>query len=341
MKPARRGNDSDRARPLNPAGKSVFAGKSDFAGKFNIAGKFNFAGNFKLANKWTLFLMAAPGFIVIVLFSFIPLFGWSYAFFNFKPGIPLSETPFVGLKFFRMAIADPELRSVLRNTLVMSFLFILTSPLSLIFAIMISETPGKRFRKFSQVTTTLPHFISWVLVYSVFFTFFSNQGMINMLLQRLNMIEKPTMLLANADIAWFFQLGVGIWKGMGWGAIIYLAAIAGIDLELYDAAAVDGAGRLRKIIHVTVPGIAETYIVLLLLSIGSILSNGFEQYYVFINPLVASKLQVLDYYLYRVGLEMNSFSFSTAMGMSKTIISVILLFTANFISKKIRDNPII
>ena len=296
---------------------------------------------FLQSNRMVLMLMALPGFLFIILFAYVPLFGWSFSFFHYIPGIPLAKAPFVGFKYFKVAVSDPELLKVLRNTLAMSFLGILSSPLSIIFAIMLSETPGRRFKRIAQTTTTLPHFISWVLVYSVFFTFFSAEGMINHLLMHLKIINTPTTLLANGNIAWFFQLGVGIWKGLGWGAIIYLAAITGIDMELYDAAAVDGAGRFRKIIHITVPGIAETYIVMLLLGIGSILSNGFEQYYVFYNPMVADKLQVLDYYLYRVGIQMNDYSLSTAMGMAKTIISIILLFTANFISKKVRGNSII
>ena len=297
--------------------------------------------NFIRSNRFTLLLMTIPGFLLIILFYYVPLFGWSFSFFRYVPGIPFTEAPFVGLKYFKIAVSDPELLKVLRNTLVMSFLGLATSPLPIIFAIMLSETPGRRFKKFIQTTTTLPNFISWILVYSVFFTFFSAEGMINNLLMHLKIIDNPTTLLANGDIAWFFQTGVSIWKGLGWGAIIYLAAITGIDMELYDAAAVDGAGRFRKIIHITVPGIAETYIVLLLLSIGNILSTGFEHIYVFYNPMVADKLQVLDYYVYRVGIEMNDYSLSTTMGMSKTIISLILLFTANFMSKKIRGRSII
>lgn len=293
------------------------------------------------SNKSTLLFMTIPGFLLVIFFSYIPLFGWIYSFFNYKPGIPLSQTPFVGLKYFKLAVSDPELLIVLRNTLVMSFLGILTSPLSVIFAILISETPGRRFKKFVQTTTTLPHFISWVLVYSIFFIFFSTEGMINTVLINLRIISDPTTLLINNDIAWFFQTGVVIWKGLGFGAIIYLAAITGIDPELYDAAAVDGAGRFRKIIHITVPGVTQTYVVLLLLSIGGMLSNGFEQYFVFYNPMVSDKLQVLDYYLYRIGIALNDYSFSTTLGMSKTIISIILLFTANFISKKIRGQSII
>jgi putative aldouronate transport system permease protein len=296
---------------------------------------------FLKSNKSTLLLMAAPGFLIIILFYYVPLFGWTYSFFNYTPGIPLHLAPFVGLKFFRIVLSDPDMVKVMRNTLALSFLNILTSPLGVIFAILLSETPSKRFKSFIQTTTTLPHFISWVLVYSIFFSFFSAEGMINNLLMHLKLIQTPTTLLANGSIAWFFQAGVSVWKGLGWGAIIYLAAITGIDMELYDAAAVDGAGRFRKIIHITLPGVSETFVVMLLLGIGNILSSGFEQIYVFYNPMVADKLQVLDYYVYRVGIEMNSYSLSTAMGMAKTIISLILLFSANFVSKKLRGNSIL
>lgn len=217
---------------------------------------------------------------------------------------------------------------------------ILVSPAYVAFAILLNEMRGKWFRKWVQVTTTLPNFISWVLVYSVFYVFFAvSDGVVNQVLLKLEWLKQP--FLGNSDIAWAFQTMVGLWKGLGWGAIIYLAAIAGIDQELYDAAKVDGSGRFRTIWHVTVPGIMPTFVVLLLLNVSNMLNNGFEQYYVFYNALVADKLEVIDYYVYRVGLETNDFSYSTVLGMFKTIVSVTVLFTVNWIAKKIRGESII
>ncbi len=291
-----------------------------------------------------LLLMALPFLAAVFVFYYVPLFGWVYGFYDYKPGIPLSGSEFVGLKYLRIAFTEQgaDLARVLKNSLVLSFLGILVSPAYVAFAILLNEMRGKWFRKWVQVTTTLPNFISWVLVYSVFYVFFAvSDGVVNQVLLKLEWLKQPFNFLGNSDIAWAFQTMVGLWKGLGWGAIIYLAAIAGIDQELYDAAKVDGSGRFRTIWHVTVPGIMPTFVVLLLLNVSNMLNNGFEQYYVFYNALVADKLEVIDYYVYRVGLETNDFSYSTVLGMFKTIVSVTVLFSVNWIAKKIRGESII
>jgi ABC-type polysaccharide transport system permease subunit len=205
---------------------------------------------------------------------------------------------------------------------------------------MISEAPSNWFKKFVQSTTTLPNFVSWIIVFSLAYSVFSSTGTLNNLLQFLH-INVTTNLLGDDSIVWFFQTALNQWKTLGWSAIIYLAAIASIDNELYDAASVDGAGRFRKIIHVTLPGISSTFIVILLLSASNILSLGLDQYMVFYNSLVADHIETIDYYVYRTGLLSNDYSFATAIGISKTVVSIILLFSINGISKKIRGNSII
>lgn len=297
--------------------------------------------------KWrrdgiVLLLMALPFAVFVLAFCYVPLFGWAYAFFNYKPGIPLSKTPFVGLRYFELMWKDSgNMLRVLRNTLVMSFLGILLSPLPMLFAIMISELPSRRFQKLIQTATTLPHFVSWIIVFSLAFNLFSSEGMLNSLLMWLHVIRQPTNVLADVNAVWLFQTALGVWKGLGWGAIIYLAAIAGIDTELYDAANVDGAGRMAKIIHVTLPGVASTYVVLLLLSASNILSVGLDQYLVFYNSMVADKIEVIDYYVYKIGLVGTDYSYATAVGILKTVVSIMLLFTINSISKKVRGESII
>ncbi len=293
-------------------------------------------------SRLNLLLMAVPFLVLVFLFNYLPLFGWVYAFFDYKPGIPLSQTEFVGLKFFTLTFHDGgEMLNVLKNTLAMSFLGIVTTPLPLIFAILLSEVKNGKFKKFVQTTTTLPNFISWFIVFSLFFSIFSVEGLLNTILMKLHIISEPTNILGNREAVWYVQTAVSVWKGIGWGAIIYLAAIAGIDQELYDAAKVDGAGRFQMIMNVTVPGLMPTYIVLLLLGISNMLSNGFDQYFVFHNPLVAEKIEVIDYYVYRIGIATNDYAYATAIGISKTAVSITLLFTVNFISKKIRGESII
>ncbi len=298
-----------------------------------------------LNNKTILLMMALPFVAMVLVFNYIPILGWILAFFDYRPGVALDFSQFVGLKYFKMALdfkSGSELLTVMRNTLVMSFSSVILQPLPVIFAIFLSEMNSKYFRKTIQTLTTLPNFISWVLVYSIFFAAFSmDDGFVNMVLLNLHIIDTPLNLLANGDAAWYFQICIQIWKNVGFVSIIYLASISGIDSELYDAVKIDGAGRFRKILHVVVPGVAPTFTVLLLLSISNILSNGFEQYYVFMNAMVQDKLQVFDYYTYRIGITMNEYSFSTALGIFKTIVSVALLFSVNLISKKIRGSSII
>lgn len=289
-----------------------------------------------------LLAMAIPFVAFVFAFSYVPMFGWIYAFFDYKPGIELFHSKFVGLKYFLLMFRDGgDMLRVLRNTLAMAGLGIVCSVVPVIFAIMISEAPSRRFQKLIQTTTTLPNFVSWIIVFSLAFNLFSTQGLLNTLLLKLGLVQQPTNVLSNGSVVWFFQMALGLWKGTGWNAIIYLAAIAGIDRELYDAASVDGAGRFNRIIHITIPGVASTYIVLLLLSASSILSVGMEQYLVFYNSIVADKIEVLDYYVYRIGLVTMDYSYSIAIGIAKTIVSMILLFSINGLSRKVRGDSII
>ena len=197
-----------------------------------------------------------------------------------------------------------------------------------------SEMRSQRFKKYVQILTTLPNFISWVLVYSIAFMLFSvDNGLVNHILINLGFIDKGIGFLASDSHTWLKMALWELWKGLGWGAILYIAAIAGIDQELYEAARVDGAGRFRTIWNITVPGIMPTYFVLLLLTIANFINNGLEQYFVFQNAINKNHIEVLDLYVYNTGLVGNNFSFATAVSMLKSVISIILLFFANGMSK--------
>lgn len=289
----------------------------------------------------SLLVMVLPALVLFLAFGYVPLFGWVYAFFDYTPGIPLSQSAFVGLKYIGQAITDGEVASVLKNTLAISLLNLVLGVIPVAFAIMLSEMKSKRYQKFIQTVTTLPNFISWILVYAFVYAIFSNEGALNQLILLFNPNASTVSLLSNSDAAWYFQAAINLWKTAGWSAIIYLAAIAGIEQEQYEAAMVDGASRLQRIRHITIPGISETYLVLLLLSVAWMLSNGFDQFFVFVNPLVADKLDVLDYYVYRVGIQNSSYSFATAIGIFKTIISIVLLFVCNLIAKKVRGQSFV
>lgn len=299
--------------------------------------------SYRNSNRLILVMMALPMVILMIVLNYIPLFGWIYAFFDYHPGVGLANSPFVGLKYFKMALdfsAGSELLQVIRNTLVLSLIGFILTPLPMLFAVFLSEMRIVFVKKFVQVTTTIPYFLSWILVFGLAFATFSvDDGFVNQLLVKWNM--HPINPLANDSIAWYFQSAIGLWKNLGFNAIIYLAAMGSIDQQLYDSARVDGAGRFQRIWHVTVPGLMPTFIVLLLLNISFFLDNGFEQYYAFLNPLVQNKIQVFDYYIYRTGLALGEYSYSTTLGMFKTIVSVILLFSANWVTKRIRGDSIL
>lgn len=233
------------------------------------------------------------------------------------------------------------IKQVLINTFAMSGLNILTSFFPLIFAICLNEIRAKWFRNLIQTLTTLPNFISWVLVYAIAFALFSTTGMVNSLLDNLGWITEPIKFLDSDDGTWLKMLLWNIWKGLGWGSIMYLAGIAGIDPELYEAAQVDGANRFQQIIHVTVPQLLPTYFVLLMLSISNFLNNGMDQYYVFQNAFNQEHIQVLDLYVYNVGMGSSSLSLATAISMLKSLVSVVLLFMVNWVSKRTRGTSIV
>lgn len=295
----------------------------------------------KNKDRITLFFMSFPAMVLLVIFTYGPVYGWVYAFYNYHIGMLLQNCKFVGLDNFKAAFTDITLPSVLVNTLALSLLSLLSLPISAIFAILLSELRFKRYGRLLQTVTTLPNFMSWIIVFSIFSMFFSHDdGVVNIILTNAHIIKTPLDPLGNVDFAWFFQTIIKMWKELGYGSIIFFAAIAGIDQELYDAAEVDGAGRFRKILHITVPGLVPTFAMLLLLSIGSLLSNSFDQIYVFMNGLVMPKLNVLDYYVFKIGLQNDDIPFATAVSISKTFISVALVFGANYLTKKIRGQSL-
>lgn len=299
----------------------------------------------KISPGFKLFLMVLPFLILVFMFSYLPLYGWVYAFFDYKPPLKLSQSTFVGLEWFKFLFQNPtqltELLRVLSNTLAMSGLGILISLLSMIFAVFLTEVKSKRYKKFVQVLTTLPNFISWVLVYSVAFALFSNSGMMNNVLQSIGAISQPIKFMDSDTHTWLSMFLWAVWKGLGWGAIMYLATISSLDQELYEAARVDGAGRFKLMWHITLPGLIPTFFVLLMLSVANFLSNGLDQYYVFHNAFNMQHIQVLDLYVYVLGLGNGSYSLATALSMMKSIVSIILLAVVNILSKVVRGESMV
>ena len=293
--------------------------------------------------KLPLLLMTVPFFLLVLLFSYVPLFGWLMAFQDYFPGAPLTGQGFVGLRHFERILADPQFLLALRNTLVLSLLSLLVSPAPMLLALLLNEVRRLWFRKLVQTVSSFPNFISWIIVYSIFFSFFSvDEGAFNRLLLDLGLLRTPTDVLADSDFAWYFQTLVGMWKGLGWGAIIYLAALSGIDQEQYEAARVDGASRFHEAWHISLPGMMPTFVVLFILGIGNLLAGGgFEQMFTFMNPMVMDKLENLDTYTYKIGLQGLNFSYATAVGVMKSVVSILLLVIANGISKRVNGRSIL
>ncbi|HIU74951.1 MAG TPA: sugar ABC transporter permease [Candidatus Pelethocola excrementipullorum] len=300
----------------------------------------NLFENKKKWNSFKMFLYVLPFIILVLVFAYYPLYGWVYAFFDYKPPKPFSIQDFVGLKWFKSMVDSPvkvnQLLQVLKNTFAMSGITLATSWLPMIFAVFMNELRCVPFRKFVQTVTTLPNFISWVLVYSVAYSLFNSTGMANTLLQSLGITTEPILFLQSSEHVWLTMWLWLTWKNLGWSAIMYIAAISGIDDELYQAAKVDGSSRMQRIWYITIPSLLPTFFVLFMLNIANFLSNGMEQYYVFQNAFNKETIQVLDLYVYNTAMGSGSYSISVVISMLKSIISLVLLFFANGMSKLIR-----
>ena len=288
-----------------------------------------------------LLLILLPFLVLLILFKYVPLFGWILSLYEYHAGTPIFKNQFVGLKYFRMIFKDYNMGQVIENTLVFSVSDFVLQVLPMLFAILLNEIRSRRFKKFTQTVTTLPHFISWIIVYALCFSIFSNDGILNKVLLRLNLITRPTQLLGNARAVYPFHIILLRWKELGWKAIIYIAALSGIDEGLYEAARIDGAGRFNLVLHITIPSLLPTFLVLLILSVSNFVNVGFDQFFVFNNALVARKIEVLDLYTYRVGLQQFDYSYATAVGIFKSAISIVLLFAANGLSRRVRGESII
>lgn len=291
------------------------------------------------------FLYVLPFIILVLIFAYYPLYGWVYAFYDYKPPTPLSASPFVGFKWFHYMIDNDvkrkQLLQVLMNTFAVSGLSMLFSWFPMMFAVFLNEIKCKPYKKFVQTVTTLPNFISWVLVYSIAFCVFNSTGVVNSLMTSWGIIDKPIMFLQSSKHIWFKMWLWLTWKNAGWAAIMYIAAITGIDEELIDAAKVDGANRWKTIWHITIPSILPTYLVLLFLNMANFLSNGMEQFYVFQNSFNTKYIQVLDLYVYNLAMGNGGYSLSTAIGVLKSLISIVLLCSMNAIAKLTRGEGFI
>lgn len=276
--------------------------------------------------------MLIPGMIILLLFHILPMFGIVIAFENFKPAKGFFGSEWVGLKWFRYMFLLPDTKEIFCNTLIIAVgKIVLKLIVPLIFAILLSEVPGKHFRKFVQTVTYMPHFLSWVILAGILTNFLSLEGTVNSLIELFG--GEPVQFLASNE--WFRKILIisDTWKGFGYNSIVYLAAIMNIDPQLYEAAAMDGAGRFKRILHVTLPGMLPIIMLMLTLSLGSVLSAGFDQTFNLYSPVVYRTGDIIDTWVYRSGLLGYQYSLATAVGLLKSVVSTILIV----ISYKLAD----
>lgn len=294
--------------------------------------------------SYKLFLYALPGLIIVFLFNYLSIWGWSYAFFHYKPGKSLFDCAYVGWNNFKTLFGNEIMRDnlyrVLRNTFGIHLLGYLFTPLPMFFAIFLSDLKSVRYKKLIQTVVTLPHFIGWVVVFSLATTLFAPNGLVNDVLLEMGILSEPVNYLASDKHVWLTQVLLQQWKNVGWNAVIYFAAIAGIDQELYEAAMVDGAGKMRRIWHITIPHLMPTYFTLLIMSIGNFLNTGYDQFLTFGNALNKDYIEVLDLYVYNLGLGSGQISYSVAVGIMKSGVAFVLFAVANTMSKKIRGESV-
>lgn len=285
-----------------------------------------------------LILMIFPFLLWLIIFRYIPLWGWITAFQNYKPGVPIFQQQWVGLKYFKEMFSDTEFYLVIRNTLAMSIMGIIFGfPLPIILALLINEIRHTLFKRTVQTISYLPHFVSWVIVASIVHAMLAPDGIINYLLIRFGFIKEPILFFGDPKYFWWIVVFSDIWKELGWNTIIFLAAISSINPELYESAEVDGANRFQKMWHITLPGIMPTIIVILILIIGNIINIGFERQFLLRTSAVRNVSDVIDLYALDYGIRAGRFSFGTAAGIFKSVVSLILVFSANRLSRRFSE----
>ncbi|AIQ68110.1 ABC transporter permease [Paenibacillus graminis] len=291
----------------------------------------------RILKQWDLQLMVVPALLFILVFSYIPMYGVLMAFQDYNLFKGFTGSPWVGFKHFEMFFHAPEFWTVMRNTIVISLLKLLIGfPAPIALALMLNEVKSRVFKRTVQTISYLPHFLSWVIVSGFIMSMLSTEnGSVNMLLQKLSLIYEPVNFLSLPEYFWTILVATGVWKEIGFSSIVYLAAIAGVDPHMHEAAAMDGASRLRQMFSITLPSILPVIIVFMILAVGNLLSAGFEDILLLgSNPVLRDVGDVIDTYVYRIGIQNNRYSYATAAGLFKSLIGVFLLVGANYAARK-------
>ena len=287
-----------------------------------------------LRSYWMLYAMAVPGVVWLVLFRYIPMMGSIIAFQEYQIFRGFLQSPWVGLAHFQRLFASPDFYRVFRNTLILGFYNVfLTFPVPVALAVLINEVQRVTIKRGIQTVLYLPHFFSWVIIAGLTFNLLSLNGPVNSLVKLLG--HSPVLFMQRESLFRFIVTAAGVYKEAGWGTIVFLAAIAGIDPQLYEAGMLDGANRAQRIVHITVPCILPTAVILLLLRIGNFMNLGFDRIYNFLTPITYSVGDIFDTYVFRVGITHGHYSFTTAIGLFQSAIGLVLIWGFNRLSRRV------
>ncbi len=290
-------------------------------------------------HKW-LYIMLLPGLLYFIIFRYIPMGGIIIAFKQYSPFTGIWDSPWVGLKHFQLFFKGRDFLTVLKNTLGISLLnLIFFFPAPIILSLLLNEIRSQKYKRISQTFIYIPHFVSWVIVASLTYQLFnSTDGIVNMVIREI--IGHPLEFLSKPHFFKGLIVGQSMWKETGYGTIIFLAALAGVDVQLYEAAKVDGAGKARLLWHITLPAIRSVIVLMLILRVGSLMNTGYEQIFLMENDLNRSAAEVFDTYVYTKGIINAQYSYSTAAGLFKSVVGIILVLGSNKLAKKFGETGI-
>lgn len=276
-------------------------------------------------------IMVIPGIVWLIIFCYVPMYGIIIAFKEFNPIVDkIYGGEWVGLAQFQSFFSDPVAWRAIANTLGISILkFLIGFPAPILFALLLNEVTALKFKKFAQSVSYLPYFISWVILASMLRNILDPSGPLNTLLINLGFLEEGISFLSKPGMFWPILIITDLWKGIGWSSIIYIAAIAGINQEMYESALIDGAKRYQRILYITIPSIMPTVTILMILGISGILGSNFDQHYLLNNAAVSEVAETIDTYVFRMGMSLNRYSYATAVGLARSVVSFVLLFGAN------------
>ena len=332
----------DMSLPMVSFGKGLIA-MTSIAGAGRELSPVRKKGFFStLGKQWQLMLMSVPMFLYVLFFNYYPMYFWVTAFQDYKPKLGVSGSKWVGWKNFQWLFGRADFVNSIRNTLAMSVINLVFGTVSaVLLAVLLNEVRNRKFKRTVQTVTYLPHFLSMVIVVGMAQNIFASSGSVNEFLMGIGLVKEPVFFLGEGKYFWWLVGVINVWKEVGWGTIIYISAMTAIDPCLYEAAAIDGAGRFQRILHVTLPGIKSTFVILLIMNIGHLMEAGFEMQYLLGNAQVLDWSQTIDVFVLKYGISKQQYGVATAAGMFKSVVAIILLLAANFTAKKLDEDTLI